>query len=135
MTDSEYNTIHAGYIRIHEHPCIQLSAHRILQDTSGYMLGIRIPASQAGYARIRQNTPRYVVERRIRVAPRHSYLPCSPSRRSSASSSSLESGAATGARVKAGATRFTLPPFMAAFLDERVCSVESSYRTLYCCVM
>ena len=81
-----------------------------------------------------QNTPQgyveYVASGRILVLGMPDYLPCSPSSMSLASSSSLESGSATGARCRAGGGAVTFPAFKAAVFMRRSADVPG--RNAHC---
>ena len=108
-----------------EYKCILF----IRQDTQGIQLEYnriqRVVLYSVGVRRIHhryvEKLAEYVADRRIPVLGMPSYLPCSPSSRSLASSSSLEPGSATGARCRAGGGRSVFPPFMAAVFDAPVC--------------
>ena len=99
---SEYAQLHTEYARI--------------QRVVLYSVGVR-----RIHHRYVENLAEYVASGRILVLGMPDYLPCSPSSMSLASSSSLESGSATGARCRAGGGAVTFPAFTAAVFDAPVC--------------
>ena len=99
---SEYAQLHTEYARI--------------QRVVLYSVGV-----STIHHRYVKNLAEYVASGRILVLGMPDYRPCSPSSMSLASSSSLESGSATGARCRAGGGRSVFPPFMAAVFDAPVC--------------